>query len=130
MKLKQLKKAADIFKEIEILDAEIVKIEKLFDMVSNKKTSCRLNITIEDLEDKDKVQFDEDGSIINNNSNGTYTFNLLSWGSQKATPTNIHSFENELNDLNTLELLAAIGKIKVATRTNYITQLKEIGINL
>jgi len=73
MELKKIEQANKLFLSIKKLDAEIIELDKFAQLLLNGGSDTRINLSFEPKkEKKEKVKFDEDGSLIT----GTPTANL------------------------------------------------------
>lgn len=68
MNFKSLEKAAKLYEQVKKLDAQIIEIEKFALIVANNDTESSFELKCKDLTKKkeieEKVEFDEDGSIV------------------------------------------------------------------
>lgn len=135
MDLKELEKAQKLYARIKELDAEIIGVEKLANLVSSKKTSIKLSLIIEDLEkikDTDKVIIDGDGSLsIGMDFTGMFRFFQPSvLGNPKAVKDNNNAFESDLTDTVCMGVLGVILQSKIEARALAIKALNRIGVKI
>lgn len=138
MNIKKLEKATNIYKKIKILDAQIIEIDKFAMLVANSETKSSFELKCEDLgkneEDEQKIQFDDDGSLIKGISDVPKSLFDL-WMpryslSSENKKENVTILKNELSENAVMSILGVLLYEKNAQIQVLMTQLKDIGVDL
>jgi hypothetical protein len=140
MKLPQLKKAQKLFDRVQELDKEIIEIEKSADLIANKRTEIKLSLKVNDTEEKEKekskVEFDEDGSIIQRMQEiqrglfGYITMNSPGFSCEKQKKEYTLKQDHVISDNVALQVLGVILADKMEARKLAIKALNKIGIEI
>jgi hypothetical protein len=110
MDIKTIKKLSNILAEIEVLDAEVMRIEKTALLIADKPTNCTLKISFENpLKEENKKILDGDGSLINNDAPDYYgsIFRSMMYGmpSKSSKPDTRYHHKEHINEVTTLHIL-------------------------
>ncbi len=137
MDIKKLEKAAKIYGQIKILDAQIIDIDKFAMTVANNETKSSFELRCEDLskkkEDEEKINFDDDGSIIKKHSE-SYKSVFDLWTPRLYSQSVEDKNDNEIilkNELSVNAVMAILGVLlheKQAQRILLMNQLQKIGV--
>lgn len=138
MKLTQLEKAQKLYDRVKELDGEIIEIEKLAQLIADKKTEIKLTLKINDLEEKDKekskVAFDEDGSLIHGAYARSLMASMFTIRLQGCDPEKekkyTDKFDCDISDRITLQVLGVLLADKLEARTLAIKALNKLGIDI
>lgn len=142
MDIKKLEKANRILVDLKKLDAEIIDIEKYAMQIANGRAKTSFTLKFEDLTkkgDDDKVDFDEDGSLIlrgHRVNRADMMRNPFAFMiemdrhivSDKKKP--VEELSYKLSDTTTLQVLGCILSEKTEIRTRMIKQLNRYGISI
>ena len=132
MKLREVEKLKDAYERIRVLDGEIVEIEKMAMPISEKRTRIGLSLSVEDLEKKQPVQFDEDGSLMSSGDSSTwglgrmFAVNPFRTNVAKSSIDIMLSFN--LSDTIALRLLGELYASKDAERKEILKYFRELGV--
>lgn len=140
MKLPQLKKAQKLFDRVQELDKEIIEIEKSADLIANKKTDIKLSLKVNDIEkveqDKNKVHFDEDGSLSCGDPadymrRAMYGLPMFAFA-DPAKPKKEYTIKQDcvISDNVALQVLGVLLADKMEARKLAIKALNKIGIEI
>lgn len=135
--LKQLEKAAKVIAEIKELDKRIIELEKLAELVANGSTEHSFELKIKAPKaDGEKVEFDEDGSLVTNHFGGiAYALSgfTLTFGSDEKKPKedkNTTTFKDTPSDVTTLHILGFLLSGLVTKREALINKIQKLGFEL
>jgi hypothetical protein len=140
--LRSLEKANKILENVKELDRLIIQLERLAMILSNKKSSVKITLTVDDLEKEIKEPvIDEDGSMIIRG-----TDNLLKYlreqhermmfrtvyGSCSTPPIIKHdeSLTQTITDTAGLGILGVLLGEYQSQRTQYLNQLQKLGFKI
>ena len=140
--IKKLEQAALIFQKIQILDAEIIEIDKFAILASDYPTECSVELKMKPntKEGKEKV-LDSDGSLIiprevgnSYDSFGDYrslfSFMPSMLGQASTQPSNLTTLNKSVSDSILLGICGVLIAEKRGQRAEYIQELKELGFHL
>ncbi len=148
MNIKQLSKATKILEQIKALDAQIIEIDKLAQLAASGDIKASFELMIMDIgkqkEEKEKVKFDGDGSIMSVDFNGSYNMpfqeymqkrlselnGYLPGGTVTNCNKNAHSIKNSISESVTLEILGVLLCQKHEERNKLTTQIINLGIEI
>lgn len=133
--IKNLKKLSKIIEDIRNVEDEISNIEKIAEILANNP--CRINLTlkVEDLKEKEKndnkVEFDDDGSIVSQMNQQISFIDMIYGGAFKKQNHNkdegyIKKCDALLNDVSSLKILSIIIKDKIEEREKLVKQLNKL----
>lgn len=125
--IKDIEKIAKAYKSIQKHHDDIVKLEKIVELIVNDENGVSLSIK-KKLQKDDNVKFDEDGSIVNENQQFSYIgfiTNAWRYSSEQDSEDDSLSFNTELNDILSLELIGMIIREK---RSIIEKTLKKLGV--
>ena len=129
MELRDVEKLKHAYERIRVLDGEIVEIEKMAMLISEKRTEIAMSFIVTDLDDKvkKKLRFDEDGSIVQEGrTGGLFDFMMPS------TPKEEHSSDTVLrasiSDTIALRLLGELYASKDAERKEILKYFRELEV--
>jgi hypothetical protein len=135
MKLSEVEKLKDAYDRVRKLDGEILSIEKLALMVSEKRTEIKMSVTVDDLDEKAKgrVRFDEDGSIMGESSPMRWSLTQMLAYASPTTPDpeaskTTTSIQFVIPDSLALRLLGELYASKDAERKEILKYFREIGV--
>jgi hypothetical protein len=141
MNINKLEKATKILEKIKLIDAEIIEIDKLAHIILNNETNIQLAINVENLtkakEAKEKVSFDEDGSMtiedkaIDAFRNSFYPadrFKIYMDGVR--TKKSDRNFSQPLSDKLTLQILGVLLCEKNAIKDSLMKKLVGFGFSI
>lgn len=131
MKIKDLQNAADLIKRYESLESEIKDLTKFAIKVKDKSISLKLNLSYEKPKGE-TVRLDDDGSII---IDSPVSYSPLSgllgyFPRHRNDQENKESYDTEVSEVITLEILGVIAAHKEAERMFIIKQLGQFGITI
>lgn len=143
MKISQLPKATEILKDIQVLDKEIIEINRFAMLIANGNTKCSFELNVEDLDKKSKeeskVSFDEDGSLMHESPlrhfqtimrgftveyDPAYEFRSTSPFKKEST----NSLQKEISDTSSLQILGVLLEEKESKRKSLLSELHKMGI--
>lgn len=139
MELNKLERAGKLLAEIKKLDVDIIEIEKVAMMAANGEAETFFELKVVDIkkqiEDSEKLQLDEDGSLLK----PSYTYTSLfekyampfSWMETKPQSTekkNELVLNNALSERATMLILGVLLEEKQSKRLRYINKLKNLGV--
>ena len=135
--IKKLEQAALIFKKIQILDAEIIEIDKFAILASDYPTECSVELKMKPntKEAKEKV-LDSDGSLIIpregaiDYSSYRSIFSFMTMPESSAKPSNLTTLNKSVSDSILLGICGVLIAEKRGQRAEYIQELKELGFQL
>ena len=142
MNINKLEKATKILEQIKVIDAEIIEIDKLAIIILNNETNIQLALNVENLtkakEAKEKVSFDEDGSMsilrsaMDEYRNTFLPLNMLKYsGVDYAKPKfRDRNFSQPLSDKLTLQILGVLLCEKNAIKDGLIKKLVGFGFSI
>lgn len=132
MELKKIERATKIVERIKEIDIQISDIEKMAVKVAegNSDNNFVLNLLLPD-KSEDKVQFDEDGSIMRNNPNTMGGIMGMIFGAINGEPaTKKHgdsiSLSQPLTDIAILQILAVIISERQTERKKLIDKIERL----
>ena len=135
LKLKDLEKAKNIYNKIKKLDAEILSIEKLANEIITDECELlfALNLTNNTQLQKQKVSFDDDGSLVSRNLELNRRSGLIRFFNSSAIefpnePKQVTTFRFEDNDC--LKTLQFILNLKVESRQVLLFELGKMGFDV
>lgn len=110
MKLNKLDKATKIYKAIQELDEEIIKIEKRANDLANGNFEVTTKFTFKSLDPKaDKVKFDEDGSIVQGDRpSGLFSFSFIISGEPSKKEDTKDVLEIKVGEKEALYMIGAL----------------------
>jgi hypothetical protein len=144
MNVKQLQKASRILEKIKMLDEEIIQIDKQALLIANGEVKIELSLKVKDLakerKEAEKVQFDEDGSLIQ--GGGFYemmrrsmgsgimpAYQISFGGSDPKNEVKAESFET-ITERASLQILGVLLGEKQSKRLELISQLEKVGVEI
>jgi hypothetical protein len=144
MNVKQLQKASRILEKIKMLDEEIIQIDKQALLIANGEVKIELSLKVKDLakerKEAEKVQFDEDGSLIQ--GGGFYemmrrsmgsgimpAYQISFGGSDLKNEVKAESFET-ITERAALQILGVLLGEKQSKRLELISQLGKVGVEI
>ena len=149
MNIQELERSQKIYAQIKDLDAEIIEIEKVAILIANGNAEVNLSLKVKDIspkkQEKEKVEFDEDGSLKTSLGSGmNFRMGIISpWGmgeslfekmygkgaieKEEAPGTNLKACLSENLSLNVLAILLYD---KQSRREKLIRNLKRVGVTL
>ena len=136
VKISQVDKIQRIYRQIQQLDKECIQLEKLGAEVSTDKCEIKFNLEVHNLtkDPKNRVKFDEDGSIVNGDTNSyglrLYSMMMRSYAQKEEKESNSETISSIFSDVECLLIIGALLKIRYESREKLINQLKEIGVKL
>lgn len=145
MELKHADKVLKIVDNVKKLDKDIIQLEALAMQAANGESEVSVKFDVIDLVKKgdadNKVEFDEDGSIITPNTDSPYrmTLNLLggwtfggceSEKKNKADKSKTSFKEEKLKDVIAMQLFGLLLHYKQAERETLIKSLKRYGVKI
>ena len=142
MKPNQLEKSIKIYQEIKELDNEIQELDKFALKIANSDLNSTLKLSVNDnvmSEERKKLQFDEDGSIKNNESHVSYISRYLMPSlyayseslrgiSHKDKSNNESVISCEISSNSTLQILSILLSDKIQKREQLIKKLERFGV--
>jgi len=140
MDFKKLKKATNLLEKVEIIDKEIIEIDKMALSILNNETKIEFDLKVENIsknkDDEIKVTIDEDGSLSIRKDmeemmqRSIFRFSFM--GSQeesKKEKKNSISISKKINDKIALQILGVILCEKNFERESLIKQLNRLGVS-
>ena len=142
MKQNQLEKSIKIYQQIKELDNEITELDKFALKIANIESNTTLKLSVNDIvicEESKKLQFDEDGSIKNNESHisdmsrylmpSLYAMSESLRGiSHKDKSNNESTMSCEISSNSTLQILSILLSDKMQKREQLIKKLERFGV--
>lgn len=135
-KPKNLEKLSEIVENIKVVEAEIKKIDKLASILANNPCMIDFTMKVEDLkakeEERSKVEFDEDGSIVEPNVSdiGSEMVNvMMGWGGAFRKPEQkkyIKSYSSVFSENLSLKVLSLIINEKKEEYAKLVIQLNDL----
>jgi hypothetical protein len=135
MHIKDLKRLQAQVKRLEELDKEIIKIDQYAQNIKDKSLSLRLELSHRK-PDQSKVEFDEDGSIVNTPASGLsllhrmYMPSLIEFGTGSKSEGKKDSCRLDISEVIGLEVLGVIVAHKHGERMVIIKQLQDAGFEV
>jgi hypothetical protein len=136
MKLKELEKATGMLQDIKILDNEIIEIEKMAMLIANNDTESMFTLQVWDKdkehEEKNKVSFDEDGSLQSRGSFADYLMSgMLPFVAPKFDKNeHVSTIKYDLSVNASMQILGVLLWEKQNKRQSLIQKLNKYGINI
>jgi len=141
MNINKLEKATKILEQIKAIDAEIIEIDKLAIIILNNETNIQLALNVENLtkakEAKEKVTFDEDGSMsiseraMDEYRNLYFPSDRIKMMLNGMNPkTSDRNFSQPLSDKLTLQILGVLLCEKNAIKDSLIKKLVGFGFSI
>lgn len=142
MTASQFEKAQKLYKTVQDITAEIIQIESIAETIASRQTKVVLSLRVDDLtaveEEKGKVSFDQDGSLIH----GVPTYNPMQSlysmfripdgriGIASCKSNSGINKEYSISDTVTLQVLGVLLADKIQERNNAMKLLAKIGVSL
>lgn len=132
MKLNNLDKATKMYKAIQELDAEIIKIEKRANDLANGNFEVNVKMNFKSLDPKsEKAKFDSDGSLISedrpSSTSRMFTVYFGSLGATTKSEEPKDQYEIKVDEKAALYILGALLQIKQEERKVLIGKIRELG---
>lgn len=128
MKLNQLDKATKLYKSIQEIDTEILKIEKRAIELANGNYEVSASFTFKNLDPKaKKVRIDEDGSLCTGDEKPSVGFTFFFGSSPIKAEDAKDKYEIVIDEKATLYMLGALLQLKQAQRKELIDKIKKLG---
>lgn len=130
MKAKDLKKVTEMYQRIQQLDKDITRLEKSARDISERPVKGVINFEIPK-EKKERVQFDEDGSIMGAHMQMRHMLfggPVMFHPGNEPKKSNPNSFEVSESDM--LSLYEVLLRRRLAERDMILTELNRMGIDI
>jgi len=141
MNVKDLEKASKLMEQIKALDAEIIKVEKFAVQLANHNHKAEIIFKAENLDDqaKQKVCFDEDGSLMTPGAEHRSRFDMFSsminggprhysFRCDQSVGTTV--LNAQVTETDMLQMLGLLLHIRQEQRRDLIGELKRMGLVL
>lgn len=128
--IKKAEKISAIYKKVEALHKELIKLNKIANTILHTEGSCEIKLSTEKIKESKKENIlDEDGSV--RNSSSIYGVdNLLSMylgkPKLKEDDSNKESVKLEIDDILTLEVLGVLISRKQTEIDKYLNQINKL----
>lgn len=142
MDFKKLKKATQLLQELEIIDKEIIEIDKMALSIVTNETKIEFDLKVENIsktkKDNALVTIDEDGSLVipkqeTENSVPSFLRIMLTGASLEKSSSiknkNNISISKQIDDKIALQILGVILSEKNTERENIIKKLNRLGVS-
>lgn len=135
--IKQLERAAKLYKEIKVIDAQIIELDKWAIKIANEGFKISIDISFEERQKQKEVSFDLDGSLIFDrqaDAPSMFTSIFQSFmpygynGQEKKKDEN--SIKKVISESTCLIILGGMLSELMDNKHNIINELKKIGIEL
>lgn len=128
--IKKAEKISAIYKKVEVLHKELIKLNKIANTILQTEGSCEIKLSTDKVKESRKENvLDEDGSV--RNSSSIYGVdNLLSMylgkPKLKEDDSNKESIKLEIDDILTLEVLGVLISRKQTEIDKYLNQINKL----
>lgn len=132
MHIKELKKVGPLLQRIEVLDKDIVQIERYANKIKDIHVVIQLELSHKNTEKEKSVQFDDDGSIVSARSffHSMYMPGLIELGNGSRKEENKDCCKMEISEVIALQCLGVMVAYKEAERMAIINQLNSLGFEI
>jgi hypothetical protein len=134
MKLTKLSRINEGFEKLKQLDKEVLAIERLAELVANKKSEIHINLTAVDLEKraKNEIYLDSDGSLVNRNkpSSGGISSYIFYSSEPPKPPEDSVDVKELIGDVHALELLGLLILQKQQQRVAILNAFRKLGVEV
>lgn len=128
--IKKAEKISAIYKKVEVLHKELIKLNKIANTILQTEGSCDINLSTDKVKESKKEDIlDEDGSLKNSSDILSYTFRVATcWGTPelKEDYSSKESVKLEIDDILTLEVLGVLISRKQTEIDKYLKEINKL----
>lgn len=127
MNAKKIEKIAKAYEKIKVLDAEILKLDKMAMKLADGIGELSINITFDEPKESE-VKFDEDGSIVMDNplsgfASGGFLSHMLELRREIEKRSEDEGYSEKLDENKALNLLGLLISSKMQQRSELIKSI-------